>query len=110
MRDSIVAQFVLDQVVADSEIGIQDDELSQHIFRRAQESGQDPNSYIQHIMEHNHVPEMVSEVLRGKALAELMQQAVVKDASGTVLELGKLRADGSLADDEESDEAEATQA
>jgi trigger factor len=101
VRDSIVAQFVLDQVVADSEIGIQDDELSQHIFRRAQESGQDPNSYIQHIMEHNHVPEMVSEVLRGKALAQLMQQATVKDASGTVLELGKLRADGSIADDED---------
>ncbi|WP_317698854.1 trigger factor, partial [Aeromicrobium sp. REDSEA-S32_B7] len=110
VRDSIVAQFVLDQVVADSEIGIQDDELSQHIFRRAQESGQDPNSYIQHIMEHNHVPEMVSEVLRGKALAELMQQAVVKDASGTVLELGKLRADGSLADDEESEELHALDA
>jgi trigger factor len=101
VRDSIVAQFVLDQVVADSEIGIQDEELSQHIFRRAQESGQDPNSYIQHIMEHNHVPEMVSEVLRGKALAQLMQQATVKDASGTVLELGKLRADGSIADDED---------
>ncbi|KQO37172.1 trigger factor [Aeromicrobium sp. Leaf245] len=100
VRDSIVAQFVLDQVVADSEIGIENDELTQHIMRRAQESGEDPNSYIQHIMEHNHVPEMVSEVLRGKALATLMQQATVKDASGTVLELGKLRADGSIADDE----------
>lgn len=110
VRDSIVAQFVLDQVVADSEIGIQDDELSQHIFRRAQESGQDPNSYIQHIMEHNHVPEMVSEVLRGKALAELMQQATVKDASGTVLELGKLRADGSIAEDADDAEDESAQA
>jgi trigger factor len=105
VRDSIVAQFVLDQVVADAEIGIQDDELSQHIFRRAQESGQDPNAYIQHIMEHNHVPEMVSEVLRGKALARLMEQATVKDASGTVLELGRLRADGSLAEDEPADGA-----
>jgi trigger factor len=104
VRDSIVAQFVLDQVVADSEIGIQDEELSQHIFRRAQESGQDPNAYIQHIMEHNHVPEMVSEVLRGKALAALMEQATVKDASGNVLELGRLRADGSLAEDEPADE------
>lgn len=107
VRDSIVAQFVLDQVVADTEIGIADDELSQHIFRRAQESGQDPNSYIQHIMEHNHVPEMVSEVLRGKALARLMDQATVKDGDGTVLELGKLRADGSIADDVEDADATA---
>ena len=61
-------------------------------------------------MEHNHVPEMVSEVLRGKALAELMQQATVKDASGTVLELGKLRADGSIADDADDAEDESAQA
>ena len=73
VRDSLIAQFVLDQVVADEEFGIDDAELSQHIMRRAQQSGEDPNSYIQHIMEHNHVPEMVSEVLRGKALASLVE-------------------------------------
>ena len=105
VRDSIVAQFVLDQVVSEREIGIENDELTQHIMRRAQESGQDPNAYVQHIMEHNHVPEMVSEVLRGKALAALMQEATVKDASGTVLELGRLRADGSLADDADEEVA-----
>ena len=101
VRESIIAQFVLDQVVASGEFGIDDAELSQHIMRRAQQSGQDPNSYIQHIMEHNHVPEMMSEVLRGKALASLVESATVKDASGTVLELSRLRADGTIATDEE---------
>ena len=74
-------------------------------MRRAQQSGEDPNSYIQHIMEHNHVPEMVSEVLRGKALASLVESAKVKDKSGNVIELSRLLADGTYAD--EADDAEA---
>ena len=99
VRDSLIAQFVLDQIVANEEFGIDDAELSQHIMRRAQQSGEDPNSYIQHIMEHNHVPEMVSEVLRGKALASLVESAKVTDKSGNVIELSKLRADGTYADE-----------
>ncbi|MFZ0140323.1 MAG: trigger factor, partial [Aeromicrobium sp.] len=66
------------------------------------------NSYVQHIMEHNHVPEMMSEVLRGKALASLVESATVKDASGNDLELSRLRADGTIATDEDlAAEAEA---
>ena len=106
VRDSLVAQFVLDQVVADHEFGIDDAELSQHIMRRAQQSGEDPQSYIQHIMEHNHVPEMVSEVLRGKALAQLVESAKVTDKSGNVIELSKLRADGTYADESEGGDTE----
>lgn len=105
VRDSLIAQFVLDQIVANEEFGIDDAELSQHIMRRAQQSGEDPNAYIQHIMEHNHVPEMVSEVLRGKALASLVESAKVTDKSGNAIELSKLRADGTYA--EEGDDAEA---
>ena len=96
VRDSIVAQFVLDQVVAAEELQVEDAELSSHIIRRAQQSGQDPNSYIQHIMEHNHVPEMMSEVLRGKALASLVESAKVTDKSGNEIDLKSLQADGSL--------------
>lgn len=106
VRDSIAAQFVLDQVVEDNEFGIDDQELSQHIMRRAQESGQDPNQFVQHIMEHNHVPEMVGEVMRGKALASLVEGATVKDKSGNELDLARLRADGSVADEDESEAEE----
>ncbi len=83
VREALIAQFVLDQVVATEEFGIDDAELSAHIMRRAQQSGEEPSAYIQHIMEHNHVPEMVSEVLRGKALASLVESAQVTDKSGT---------------------------
>jgi len=99
VRDSLIAQFVLDQVVATEELGIDDNELTQHIMRRAQQSGEDPNSFIQHIMEHNHVPEMVSEVLRGKALASLVESAKVTDKSGNVIDLSSLNADGTIGDE-----------
>lgn len=106
VRDSLIAQFVLDEVVDREEIGIDDAELTQHIMRRAEQSGQDPQAYIQHAMEHNHVPELVSEVVRGKALASLVEGAKVTDASGNVIELSKLRADGSIDDGSNDDGAE----
>ncbi len=108
VHDSIVSQFILDQIVKTDEIGLDDNELTQHIMRRAQQSGEDPNSYIQHIMEHNHVPEMVSEVLRGKALASLVEGATVKDSAGADVDLASLQADGSLkSESEAAAEAEA---
>ncbi|MEO6472097.1 MAG: trigger factor [Aeromicrobium sp.] len=99
VRDSLIAQFVLDEIANAEEIGVDDAELTQHIMRRAQQSGQDPQSYIQHAMEHNHVPELMGEVVRGKALASLVESAQVKDKSGNVIELAKLQADGSFAEE-----------
>ena len=96
VRDSLIAQFVLDEVASAEEIGVDDAELTQHIMRRAQQSGQDPQSYIQHAMEHNHVPELMGEVVRGKALASLVESARVVDKSGNVVELARLQADGSF--------------
>ena len=97
VRDSLIAQFVLDEVANAKEIAVDDNELTQHIMRRAQQSGQDPQAYIQHAMEHNHVPELMGEVVRGKALASLVESAKVVDKSGNVIELAKLQADGSFA-------------
>ena len=87
VRDDLITGFVLDQIVETEEIGIEDNELTEHIMRRAQSSGEDPNAFIQHIMEHNHVPEMVSEVVRGKALASLVESAKVTDKSGNTIDL-----------------------
>ncbi len=99
VRDSLIAQFVLDEIANKEEIGVDDAELTQHILRRAQQSGQDPQAYIQHAMEHNHVPELMGEVVRGKALASLVESAKVTDKSGNVVELARLQADGSYAEE-----------
>jgi trigger factor len=48
------------------------------------------------MVEHNHIPEMVAEVVRGKALAKIVEGATVTDASGNVVDLKNLRPDGSV--------------
>jgi trigger factor len=98
VRDALASQFLLDEVVKAEEIGVEQDELSQHLFRRAQQSGQNPDEFIKHMIEHNHIPEMVSEVVRGKALARIVEGAQVTDQSGNVVDLANLQPDGSLGD------------
>jgi trigger factor len=105
-RDSVAAQFVLDQLAKASEIQVEQQELTEHMLRRAQQSGQNPNEFVKHMVEHNHVPELVAEIVRGKALAQLVEQATVTDASGNVVELKNLRGDGTIGPDETEESGE----
>ncbi|HSX68573.1 trigger factor [Nocardioides sp.] len=100
VRDAVTAQFILDKIAKKEEFGIDQAELSEHIVRRAQQSGQDPQEFANHMFEHNHVPELVQEILRGKALATIVESATVKDASGNVVELKNLRPDGTVGEPE----------
>ena len=50
------------------------------MVRRAQQSGQDPQEFANHMFEHNHIPELVAEIRRGKALAQIVESATVTDA------------------------------
>ncbi|GAA1146146.1 trigger factor [Nocardioides aquiterrae] len=107
VRDAVAAQFILDEIAKKEEFGIDQAELSEHLVRRAQQSGQDPQEFANHMFEHNHIPELVQEILRGKALARIVESAVVKDASGNVVELKNLRPDGTIGEPEaEADEAD----
>ncbi len=105
-EDAIKAQFVLDLVAEQQELSVNDQELSEHIVRHAQRSGVSPDQFAQHAVENNLVPSLVSEVVRGKALAYLVENAKVTDASGNTVELKTLQPDGSYADpDAAADEA-----
>jgi trigger factor len=106
VRDALAAQFLLDEVAKTEEFGVDQQELSEHLFRRAQQSGQNPDEFVKHMVEHNHIPEMVAEVIRGKALAKIVEAAKVTDKSGNHVELANLRPDGSIG--EPADEADAT--
>jgi trigger factor len=107
VRDAVAAQFVLDKVANDLELGVDQAELTDHMVRRAQQSGQDPQEFANHMFEHNHIPELVAEIRRGKALAQIVESATVTDASGNVVDLKNLRPDGTVGepDDEAADEA-----
>jgi trigger factor len=109
VRDAVAAQFLLDAVAKAEELGVDQQDLSQHIVRRAQQSGQDPQEFANHMFEHNHIPDLVQEILRGKALAAIVEQAKVTDASGDHVELRLLQPDGSIGEEpvEDSEEAAA---
>ena len=109
VRDAVAAQFILDEVAKKEELGVDQNELSQHLVRRAQQSGQDPQEFANHMFEHNHVPELVQEILRGKALATIVESATVKDASGNVLDLKNLRPDGTIGEPEDEAAADAAE-
>ena len=111
VRDAVAAQFILDKIAKKEEFGIDQAELSEHLVRRAQQSGQDPQEFANHMFEHNHIPELVQEILRGKALATIVEAATVKDASGNVVELKNLRPDGTIGEpvDETAEAAESTE-
>lgn len=105
VRDAVAAQFLLDEVAKKEEIGVDQSELSEHLVRRAQQSGQSPQEFANHMFEHNHIPDLVQEILRGKALATLVESAIVKDASGNVVDLKNLLPDGTIGEPvEETDE------
>ena len=110
VRDAVAAQFILDEIAKKEELGVDQNELSQHLVRRAQQSGQDPQEFANHMFEHNHIPDLVQEILRGKALATIVETATVTDASGNAVELKNLRPDGTIGEPEpaaEADDAEA---
>jgi trigger factor len=113
VRDAVAAQFVLDQIARKEQIGVNEGELQEHLMRRAQQSGQNPQEFMQHMIEHNHIPEMVSEVVRGKALALLVEAAKVTDESGNHVELKNLQPDGTIGEPQAAEaeaEAEPTEA
>ncbi|MFD2079676.1 trigger factor [Actinopolymorpha cephalotaxi] len=104
-REALRSQFVLDKVADTEELNVSEPELTQALLQRAQQAGVSPDEYIQQVVQNNYVPTLVREVRRGKALGFIVEQAVVTDASGNPVELSRLQADGTYAE-EGSEEAE----
>ena len=87
------AQFVLDAVVVKEELGIEEAELTEYIVRRASRAGVSPDDYAQQLVRSGTVPLAVADVLRSKALAYVLENAVVTDASGRTVDLNRLEQD-----------------
>ncbi|NEC90649.1 trigger factor [Streptomyces sp. SID12501] len=90
----IKTQFVLDELVNKEKLNVNQEELTEHLMRRAASSGMSPDQFAQAVVEGGQVPMLVGEVARGKALAVVVEAATVKDTNGEIIDL----------DDEEEDE------
>lgn len=97
------AQILLDVIADTQEIGIDQQDLTSLLFRKAQENNTSPEQELQHMQEHNHLPEWMGEIRRSKALALIVESATVTDPEGNTVDFSELRADGTLGDDEEGD-------
>ncbi|MFF7946849.1 MULTISPECIES: trigger factor [Streptomyces] len=96
----IKTQFVLDELVKREKLNVNQEELTEHLMRRAASSGMSPDQFAQAVVEGGQVPLLVGEVARGKALAVVVEAATVKDTNGEVIDL----------DDDEDETAETVQA
>ncbi|MFF7933285.1 trigger factor [Streptomyces sp. NPDC007940] len=96
----IKTQFVLDELVKREKLNVNQEELTEHLMRRAASSGMSPDQFAQAVVEGGQVPLLVGEVARGKALAVVVEAATVKDTNGEVVDL----------DDDEDETAETVEA
>jgi trigger factor len=92
-REAMTAQFGLDKVVEKEQLSVNEAELTQHILRTASRYGMGPDQFAQQVVQAGQVPVLVSEVVRGKALALLLEKAKVVDESGRPVDLEALRED-----------------
>ena len=96
--DALKAQIVLDKLAEESNVQVDQNDLTQHIMRIAQQNRQSPDEVAKHMVEHNHLTEYMTEIRRGKALAAIVESATVSDSNGDLVDLANLRQDGSIAD------------
>ncbi|MCQ8827662.1 trigger factor [Streptomyces malaysiensis] len=83
----IRTQFVLDELVNKEQLSVGQEELTEHLMRRAQSSGMSPDQFAQAVVEGGQVPMLVGEVARGKALAVVVEAAKVVDDKGETVDL-----------------------
>jgi trigger factor len=89
-RQAIRAQFVLDAVARKEELQVNEAELTDQIVRRAQQAGMRADDYAQQVVGSGQLGSLMSEVMRGKALALVLEHATITDASGRPVDLDSI--------------------
>ncbi len=97
--DALKAQMILDKVAEERQVSVDQNDLTQHIIRKAQADNVPPQQVADHLQEHpHHIDEYMIEIRRGKALALLVESAAVTDSEGGTVDLVNLQEDGTLSD------------
>jgi trigger factor len=109
-EQAIKAQFVLDAIAKKEELGVEEADITDQIVRRAQQAGMAADRYAQEVVNAGQLGSLMSDILRGKALALVMERATITDASGRPVDLESLSAP--IDEDEEAilEEIEAAEA
>jgi trigger factor len=89
-RKAFRAQLLLDSIAEAEQVAVGQQELIEYLLASAQQYRMEPNEFIKAVDEAGQVPQMVAEVGRRKALAQVLERAVVKDESGNTIDLQSL--------------------
>jgi trigger factor len=87
---AIRSQFILDAIAKKEEVGVDESDLTEEIVRRAARSGMRADAYAQQLVQAGVLGSLMSDIVRGKALAAVMERAKITDASGRPVDLEKL--------------------
>ncbi len=100
-EEAVRTQLLLDALAEAQGVGVSQEEFTERIIYNAQRFGVSPDEYFKRLQEGNQLGAVISDVRRGKALANAVQQAKVTDASGNVLDIAALFGVEVIPDDEE---------
>jgi trigger factor len=89
--EGVRIQLVLDTIADANQIQVSDDDFGHEIVHRAQRVGMPPQQYYDQLMRSGTAAAVFGDVRRGKALAMVMEQVKITDASGNRLSLDDLR-------------------
>ncbi|GGF39778.1 trigger factor [Subtercola lobariae] len=82
-------QILLDIVAEKEGVKVSQDELSQYLIQSAAQYGMEPQEFVQVLDQNGQIPAMVGEVARNKALAIVLDKAVVTDTNGKAVDVSE---------------------
>jgi trigger factor len=89
-EQSVKSQLVLDAIADSEELAVTEAELTEYLVRQAQRYGMAPQDFANQLAQAGNLPALMSDVRRNKALAAVLESAVVTDEAGNTVDLSAL--------------------
>ena len=87
---AVKTQLVLDSIADTESVNVSENELTERIVYQAQRFGVSPDEYVQRAQQSGQLGAIFADVRRGKALASVVRQATVTDATGNAVDMDEL--------------------
>ena len=87
---SVRGQLLLDAIADKNEVQIGDAELTEYLVREAARYEMPPQEFANQIVQAGNLPDLIAGVRRSKALAAVLESAVITDESGNTVDLSAL--------------------
>jgi trigger factor len=85
---AVTRQLILDAYADQEQVGVSEEDLTQHIVMQARRYGIPPEQFAQQLSQGGQLPALMADVRRNKALALLLEAATITDESGRPVDLG----------------------